>query len=698
MNKKLNRLAHESSPYLRQHAGNPVDWYPWGAEALEKAKKEDKPIFLSVGYSSCHWCHVMEHESFERDDVAGIMNAHFINIKVDREEHPDLDALYMTATQLVTQRGGWPNSVWLTPDGRPWYAGTYFPREDRQGRIGFKSMLLKLADIWRDRRNDVEEQARTLTEAIAQQQTRKKEASGGAGAIGDIHRHIQQQFINQFDARFGGFGDAPKFPPHSGLLLLLRTRTSSPDRQTDIVIERTLEAMLRGGIYDQIGGGFHRYTTDEHWLLPHFEKMLYDNALLLEVFARAATAFDRPSYRRIVQETAAWLFREMSHPDGGFYSALDADSEREEGKYYTWSYEEISRVLGDDASRAFAGCYRILPGGNFSDEATGHPTGLNIPHLDEAASEEIIAGQSGSRATLLQQRMQRVPPGLDNKVIAGWNGLMIRALVVAARLLDLPELLDKALKARSFIEYRMIDGNRLARSWCDGSISPREGVLEDYAALALADLDLFFTTGDQQHLGWARRSVQIIVDHFLDAENDEIFMTSDRNSTLLMRMKDIFDQGSPSGLGLAVQAIARFGAVSSDVTLIDLARRLAHRQGIAIQRMPSAVSALTEGLLLADDMDAFMAWELVIRDDGLRIVGLLPEGWYLNDVTFHREEDLAPVDFPMVQPHQWSIPPSTRSSGKFTSIMVSFQPCSPTECRPERQVRVLLPPLSQCTL
>jgi uncharacterized protein len=706
MTARTNRLAKESSPYLRQHASNPVDWFPWGDEAFAKAEAENKPVFLSIGYSSCHWCHVMEHESFERDDVAAIMNDLFVCIKVDREEHPDLDALYMTATQLMTQRGGWPNSVWLTPDRRPWYAGTYFPREDRPGRIGFKTLLTRLGGVWKERKKDVEEQATVLTEAI-----RKQHEANPSGLIMELEPEslltmIQQQFIQQFDARYGGFGDAPKFPPHSSLLLLLRIFGHHPVKETETVITRTLNALLRGGIYDQIGGGFHRYSTDERWLVPHFEKMLYDNALLLNVFAKAYGKFQFPAYRRVAVETAAWLKREMTHPEGGFYSALDADSDGEEGKFYTWSHVELSRLLDEAALKNLCVVYNILPGGNFSDEASGHPTGLNIPHVNEQPAEPDIEALAPARAILLNTREKRVHPGLDNKIIASWNGLMISALASAGTCLNHPPFIKMAENARSFVEKNLIIHGRLRRCWL-GTASDKEGVLEDYAAMALADLDLYEATGQKTHLTSAMRFVGVIRADFYDGTAGELFMTGRNAQTPLIRLKDVFDQGSPSGIGLAVQAFMRLGIIQNDNELLQMANQMVRRHQSVVQRMPSAVSSMIEGYVIGLDIApvtttghakilfAAKPTEIIFDHEGnasLELQVTLPAQWHLNDVFQHASGIMQPLridtdskdciitEIKAMGITSWQITIQGVNTVKNLVLTVHYQPCSETAC------------------
>jgi len=701
-----NRLAAESSPYLRQHAANPVDWYPWGDEAFNKAATENKPVFLSVGYSSCHWCHVMAHESFENDAVAEILNRDFIPVKVDREEHPDIDALYMTATQIITQRGGWPNSVWLTPDRKPWYAGTYFPRDDRNGRIGFISLLHRLVSLWKERRKDVEDQANALTDAIRQQHAAKPAAVDFSFDPVQLIQKIQSHYQNQFDPRHGGFGDAPKFPPHSGLLLLLRTQELSLDNETGIIITSTLNAMKRGGIYDQIGGGFHRYATDEKWLLPHFEKMLYDNALLLKVYALAFETYGDSSYRRMVMETADWLAREMTHPEGGFYSALDADSEGEEGKYYTWSYRELSELLDDSTLMSFAALYQIRPGGNFDDEASGSSTGLNIPHLQPSATEVDITHVADSRKLLLHHRSKRVHPGLDDKIITAWNGLMISALAVAGASLHHPPFLEMAIRSRKFITTYLTTGNRLARCWC-GHPSPNEGTLDDYASVALADIDLYDATGNEDYLVAADQRVMFMLDQFYEPDTGELYMTGRDHAAPLIRMKDVYDQGSPSGVGLAVQAIARLGNLKSDPVLKEIAGRIAAGHLLIIERAPSAVASLIEGLIIAQyadnqrqrSTDLTFTFEPDQKNFDLKgmltgaLTMFIPSGWHLNDAPILTSSDKSvAILTENIGPTKWIVKLQLLSGHTFKNdrlgFTINYQPCTTTECLPVQQKEI----------
>jgi uncharacterized protein YyaL (SSP411 family) len=428
--RKPNRLIHEKSPYLLQHAYNPVDWHPWGDEAFEKAREEDKPVFLSVGYSACHWCHVMEHESFENEEIAKVLNDNFVSIKVDREERPDVDTLYMTAVRMMTRSGGWPMTVVMTPDGKPFFAGTYYPPEDRAGRRGFKSIMTELAKAWRENRDEVTEVAERAAEALEKRLARDESTSaeGGAALDSSLVATVVGDLARRFDSRNGGFGSRPKFPPHTSFPALFSEYRRTRDAETLKMATLTLDAMALGGIHDHLGGGFHRYSTDSFWLVPHFEKMLYDNAQLLRAYAEGWSVTKDARYRGATEGIVAWLDREMTHKEGGFYSTLDADSEGEEGKYYVWDYDEILKTLGEEEGKFFAEIYNARPAGNFREEATGDDTGRNILHLtegpDEAAArletepEKLKARLAKARRKLLEHRAKRVRPALDDKVLA----------------------------------------------------------------------------------------------------------------------------------------------------------------------------------------------------------------------------------------------------------------------------------------
>ncbi len=482
-----NRLEKESSPYLRQHAHNPVDWYPWGPEAFERARREDKPLFLSIGYSACHWCHVMERESFENDEVAAVLNAHYVSVKVDREERPDVDDVYMSAVQTMVGRGGWPLSAFLFPDGRPFFGGTYFPPEDRQGRAGFRTILEKLAEAWRERRDELAKGADEIV-AEVENANRIAERAGRetlSAATGNV---LTATLKRTFDARHGGFGGAPKFPPHLALEWLL-LKGAEGDSIARSMALKTLDEMALGGIHDHLAGGFHRYSTDERWLLPHFEKMLTDNAQLLSLYARAFVLTGRDFYRRTARGIGDWLLSEMRGEEGGFFAATDADSEGEEGKYFVWPEEEVREVAGGDAA-LFASAYRVRTEGNFHDESTRQATGLNVLHLGDEPSADDEARLAAVRARLLERRRRRVPPATDDKRIAGWNALTISGLAVASSILGEPRYLEAARECARFLLTRMRDGEgRLLRTWKGGEAKIL-AFLEDEAYLALALLDL----------------------------------------------------------------------------------------------------------------------------------------------------------------------------------------------------------------
>jgi len=700
-----NRLIHETSPYLRQHAFNPVDWYPWGPEAFARAAAEDKPVFLSIGYSSCHWCHVMEHESFENEDIAGILNKHFISIKVDREEHPEIDAFYMTVTQIMTGHGGWPNSLWLMPDKQPWYAGTYFPREDRPGRMGFRNLLLKLSGVWTGNRTGVAQQADALIDAIRRNQHATAGRTIPDRSAFEWALHIQDYYRDQFDPRFGGFGGAPKFPPHSGLLLLMRTLDFAPSTETEVMIKTTLDAMMRGGLYDQIGGGFHRYSTDEEWRLPHFEKMLYDNAMLIKVYALAAQRFNRPDYRRVVQETFQWLCREMRHPDGGFFSALDADSGGEEGLYYTWNKADIIRVLGVDDGEWFCNLYQIQPDGNFHNEATGVASGANIPHARKDAHDADIIRAGPLREKLLAIRNQREKPGLDHKIIAGWNGLMASALAVAARVLNDQDLLIAARAARAFIAHHLVRDTMLNRCWCEGE-SRHDAVLEDHAAIALCDVELYDATHDPDFLEKAGSGLRIMLEKFHDQGSGDLFMASEGRIVPGVRLQDMYDQGSPGGLGIAVEALIRYGAAAGDVEMSRIGRDLAHKKAYLMDRAPSAVASLVNGYLsgpLPGDV-SFRVSNVSKSHNGYAATIHLScdaaDGLKLNrafgpsrdaelELQWRNPETRIQISMTAKPENGWDVAFASDELlvGKHT-LVVRHQACTVSECRPEREMEL----------
>ena len=559
-----NRLAKETSPYLLQHAHNPVDWYPWGEEALERARSEDKPIMLSIGYSACHWCHVMERESFENDEIAGIMNEHFISIKVDREERPDLDSVYMEAVQAMTGRGGWPMTVFLTPEGKPFYGGTYFPPEDRGGMPGFPRVLAQISEVYRTRRSDV---ARTTAGLEAHLGQSSRIPRGIDPLVADTLHQAYQNLAPGFDHEHGGFGQAPKFPQPMIYEFLLRYYLRADNPRALEMVEMTLERMAHGGMYDQIGGGFHRYSTDSYWLVPHFEKMLYDNALLSRLYLHAFQATGRPLYRRVCQEILDYVLREMTDPAGGFYSAQDADSEGEEGKFFVWTPEEIVAVLGPENGALVGAYFGVTDSGNFEgrnilsmiQEADSFATGRGV------ASEEMERILERARLLLLEAREQRVHPGRDEKVLSAWNGLMLRSFAEAAAVLDRDDYRQAAIDNATFLLREMRRDGRLMRSYKDGQARPK-GYLEDYAFLADGLVALYEATFDQRWLNEARSLAERMIELFWE-EGEGIFYDTGRDAeSLMVRPRDIFDNATPCGSSVAADVLLRLSVLMGEAS------------------------------------------------------------------------------------------------------------------------------------
>jgi uncharacterized protein YyaL (SSP411 family) len=577
-----NRLAAEQSPYLLQHKDNPVDWYPWGEDAFARARAEDKPIFLSVGYSTCHWCHVMEHESFEDARIAGVLNQHFVSIKVDREERPDVDRVYMTFVQATTGSGGWPMSVWLTPALEPFYGGTYFPPSGKWGRPGFVEVLEELARVWREERGKVTQSATTIVGRLREMSGRAAAARGvpGVEALAEGVR----QFKASFDGRRGGFGDAPKFPRPSELLFLLRehARTGAPEPRQMVVT--TLRAMALGGMRDHIGGGFHRYSVDGDWRVPHFEKMLYDQAQLVLAYVEAAQLTGDAFYADVAADTIAYVLRDLADRDGGFYSAEDADSippeqagdpnaHKMEGAFYIWRDEEIRDALGDDAA-AFRLRFGVLPDGNAPFDPQNEFTHKNLLYtarpIDDVASvtkqtaTEVEASLARSREKLLALRASRPRPHLDDKVLTAWNGLMIAALARAARLLpNGKRYADAARRAAAFIESRMWAGGTLLRRYRDGEAAI-EGYAEDYAYLIFGLLELFQADGDPRWLAWALRLQQRQDELFWDAGDGGWFSTTGRDPSVLLRLKEDYDGAEPAASSVTVLNLLALSHLTND--------------------------------------------------------------------------------------------------------------------------------------
>ncbi len=637
--KHANRLINETSPYLLQHAHNPVDWYPWGAEALERAARERKPILLSIGYSACHWCHVMERECFEDEGIASLMNEHFVNIKVDREERPDLDEIYQAAAQLLTGQGGWPLTVFLTPDQRPFFAGTYFPPDDRYGRPGFRRILATLARAYAEEPERIERAAQQLTAAVRMVDNRSIDARAPvAPAEGaDLLEKAAAWLSRQFDEENGGFGTRPKFPNTTTLEVFLRYGARTGEGEYLERVRFTLRKMAEGGIYDQLGGGFHRYSTDERWLVPHFEKMLYDNALLPPLYVQAHQVSSDPLFERVARETLAYVEREMSHPEGGFYTAQDADSEGEEGKFFVWRPEEVEQVVGEDAPLVCA-YFGVTPAGNFEK-------GTSVLHvarpMEEVAREhglplEEAAGRiERARRSLFEARERRVKPLRDEKVIAGWAALMTSAFAKAARPLGEPRYLERARRAAEFIEARLVKGTRLVRSF-KGRPSPHPGFLDDYVFWVQALLDLYEASFERAFLDRAKLWMDRAIELFWDEASPGFFLTPKDHESLVHRPKDWRDESMPSGTGVALQNLLRLHSAFDREGYLDKAEAVLETYRRQLDQNPWG----TASMLLAYDALVHGPTEVVIaaRPDQLeeaqRLAAEVAKG-YLPQLVLH---------------------------------------------------------------
>ncbi|MET0515600.1 MAG: aldo/keto reductase, partial [Nitrospiraceae bacterium] len=644
-----NRLIHETSPYLLQHAYNPVDWYPWGSEALTRAKQTNRPILLSIGYSACHWCHVMERESFEHEGIARIMNERFVCIKVDREERPDLDEIYMQATLVLNGQGGWPMTVFLTPNQEPIYAGTYFPPEDRYGRPGFPTLLKKIADFWDKDREGVARQATHLTGRLREAVRVPSPTSVGEEEL----RMAVTQYAEDFDERYGGFGGAPKFPPATGLSLLLRCYDRTNDAHTLAMVTKTLDAMAAGGMYDHVGGGFARYSTDARWLVPHFEKMLYDNALLARTYVEAHQVTRDPNYRRVASETLDYILREMTSPEGGFYSATDADSEGVEGKFFVWTPEQIRAVLpAEEDVRRVCAYYDITPAGNWE-----HTNVLNTPRSYSAVAQELGTTENELRETIARlrpviyaARSQRVPPGLDDKIITAWNGMMIGAMAEAGRVLGEERYTEAARKAADFILTRLSrsDGG-LLRTYRAGK-AHLDAYLEDYAYLAEGLIDLYEAGANVRYLKDAVRLAERMVTDFRDDATDGFFTTARTHEPLLIRSREGPDGATPSGNAVAASVLARLASHMDRREWLDRSAASIRAYGRQIARHPRAFA---KSLAVVDFLiNGPVELALVGRAGDPRLDGLRAEvrRHYLpNRICAWRDPTDAETDHPLLK-------------------------------------------------
>jgi uncharacterized protein len=664
-----NRLINETSPYLRQHAHNPVDWHPWGPEALALARAQDRPIFLSIGYSACHWCHVMERESFEDPGIGQLLNEHFVSIKVDREERPDLDQIYMTAVQIMTRQGGWPMSVFLTPDLKPFYGGTYFPPAQSYGRPSFSQVLHGVIDAWANRRQAITESAEELTANLQRVLAVEPDA-------GDLHegmlRRATEQLRRRFDPVHGGFGSAPKFPHPMDLRLLLRSWNRFGDDDALAMATKTLEGMALGGMYDHLGGGFHRYSTDERWLVPHFEKMLYDNALLPPAYLEAFQVTGQPLFRETVEETLAYVLRKMTSPEGPFYSTQDADSEGEEGKFFVWTLGEIEAVLGADQAKLFAAVYDVTEEGNWE----GH----NILHrsrsweveakLQGIAEADLRRTVAEARQKLLQVRCRRVAPARDEKILTAWNGLMISAFAHAHQVLGNAEYLQAARRAADFLLTRMrTSAGLLLRTYGAGGQATLNGCLEDYAYTITGLVELYEASFQARWIEAALHLTETMIGEFWDETGGGFYFTGKTHETLIARNKDPHDSSTPSANAVAAMALLRLAKLTTRLDLRDRALKTMQAFRGLLESSPAAAGQMLLALdfylgpgreiavigdpqsadvnkVLRAVQSAFRPWDVVAAraaedDDADHVVGLLKDKKSLGSPTTYVCRDFA---------------------------------------------------------
>ncbi len=643
---EYNRLVFEQSPYLLLHARNPVDWYPWGEAAFEKAREENRPILLSVGYSTCHWCHVMERESFSDDEVAELLNGNFVAIKVDREERPDIDSVYMEVTQAMTGRGGWPNTVFLTPDGGPFFAGTYFPKESGFGRPGFMELLTQIATAWDTQRDTILESAQEATAVLKQ----RADPVPGSTPDADTLDNAYTQLAERYDSAHGGFDTRPKFPTPHNLYFLLRYWQRAGEPHALEMVENSLRAMRQGGIFDQVGYGFHRYSTDQKWVLPHFEKMLYDQALLAIAYLETYQATQDEFYASTAGEIFTYVLRDMTSPSGGFYSAENADSEGEEGLFYLWTMDELIDVLGEDDGRLIAKVFNADQGGNFRDEATGQQSERNILYpaesLDARAQElgmsaaALASKVEDARAKLMTVREQRVRPLRDDKILTDWTGLMIAALARGGRVLDEPAYTQAAETAAQLVlEELRDDKGRLLHRYRQGAAG-LPAHLEDYAYFIWALLELYETTFDADYLQSAMALTERQIQDFWDTENGGFYQTASGGEELLFRLKELYDGAQPSGNSVSALNLLRLGRITANSQWEEMAEKVMTAFGSQISQGPSAFTHL----MCALSFGLGPSFEVVIagsedREDSKEMLRALAVHFIPNKAVLFRPDD-----------------------------------------------------------
>ncbi|MFW9828900.1 MAG: thioredoxin domain-containing protein [Candidatus Thorarchaeota archaeon] len=640
---KKNHLSTEKSPYLIQHMENPVDWYPWGEEAFNRAKEEDKPIFLSIGYSTCHWCHVMAHESFEDNEVAELMNEVFISIKVDREERPDIDNVYMKICQMMTGSGGWPLTIIMTPEKKPFFTGTYFPRETRFGRIGLIDLIKRIKELWNTQREELLNSAEKITFSL---QNIDQESPGEKFSKETLKKAYRQLSI-QYDNKNGGFGDRPKFPTPHNLIFLLRYWKRTGDQKALEIVEKTLQSMRKGGIYDHIGFGFHRYSTDSIWLVPHFEKMLYDQALIAIAYIEAYQATKKDLYKRSAQEIFSYVLRDLLSPEGGFYSAEDADSEGEEGKFYVWTLDELSKILEKNELELLIETFNISESGNYLEEASREKTGKNILHFSMYPKEELKDELEAIRQKLFKYRKNRIHPHKDDKILTDWNGLMIAALAKGSVAFDNEEYLIYAKNSINFILSNLLDSNkRLFHRYKDGT-SEINGYLTDYAFFIWGLLEVFEANFDIFYLKTALNLHKIQIEDFWDDNIGGFYFTAKNSEKLLTRQKEIYDGAIPSGNSIAMLNLLRLSYITGNYELEEKADRLNRVFSEKIKANPLAYTQF----LVAIDFVLGPSYSLVIsgksrEEDTIKFIDKIMSEYLPNKVLMLRkmEQEIPDID------------------------------------------------------